>query len=62
MSMKYLNKLDFNILSSTIIYDWNKFCSKLIGDNIADKNIPKTNKVKHSKYIDIKSNKVEKIE
>lgn len=51
--------LHFNTPSSTVIYDWNKFCSKFIGDNMSDKNIPNSKKSNHSKSIDIKINKSE---
>lgn len=51
--------LHFNIPSSTVIYDWNKFCSKFIGDNMSDKNILNSKKSKHSKSTDIKLNQAE---
>ncbi len=51
--------LYFNIPSASVIYDWNKFCSKFIGDNMSDKNILNIKKSKHSNSTDIKVTKSE---
>ncbi|WP_242349420.1 hypothetical protein [Mucispirillum schaedleri] len=51
--------LHFNIPSSSVIYDWNKFCSKFIGDNMSDNNIPNSKKSKRSNSTDIKVTKSE---
>lgn len=51
--------LHFNIPSSSVIYDWHKFCCKFIGDNMSDNNIPNSKKSKRSNSTDIKVTKSE---